>query len=287
MSNKVIMCWVIVALLLSQTVTASSLGNHNKKFTPSSKMSKSDWSDVNEMKRAWDAAIVRIPETNGSYSSYIMSDMTEQSSKALKSFPTIIYLHGCSGVWQGTYNRINFLANAGFVVIAPVSFARAKYPQSCDPDTVKSSMYRGTINMRKYDAEYAISHAKLLNWVDGNNIFLMGFSQGGVTTATFKSKHDATSVNARVIEGWTCHAGWGEYKGINASANEPVLSLVGENDPWFQNSWSLGDCGSYMNKDNGSRSIVLTKSALRSRHSLLEDKDLQKTVLEFLRSHMR
>jgi dienelactone hydrolase len=280
------MCWMIVALLTSQTVTASSLGNHNKKFTSTSKMSKSDWSDVNEMKRAWDAAIVRIPETNGSYSSYIMSHITEKSVKASQSFPTIIYLHGCSGVWAGTYTRLNFLATAGFVVIAPISFARKKYPQSCDPAIAKGGMYRGTLNMRQNDAAYAIANAKQLSWVDEDKIILMGHSQGGVTTATFKSKHDTTSVNARVIEGWTCHAGWGEYKGINASANEPVLSLVGKNDPWFQNSWSLGDCGSYMNKDNGSQSIVLPKGAISARHALLEDIDLQKTVLEFLRIHM-
>ena len=66
-----------------------------------------------------------------------------------------------------------------------------------------------------------------------------------------------------------------------------MLALVGKNDPWFQNGWTRGDCGTYINKDNGSRSIVLSEGVLSARHELLEDPNLQKTVLEFLRKHMR
>ncbi len=285
--NQSLVFFLLFILLVSHSATGNSLGNHNKKFTPSSEMSISDWSDVNEMKRTWEASLVRIPKPNGGYSSYVMSDITEKSVEALQSFPAIIYLHGCSGVWAGTYTRLNFLAEAGFVVIAPVSFARKKYPQSCDPAKASGGMYRGTLSMRQNDAAYAITNAKQLSWVDENNIFLMGHSQGGVTTATFKSKGDSTSVNARIIEGWTCHAGWSEYKGINASANEPVLALVAKGDPWFQNDWTRGDCSAYFNKDNGSRSIVLSEGVLSARHELLEDKDLQKVVLEFLHKHRR
>jgi dienelactone hydrolase len=285
--NKLSILLLALILLFSQSVSASSLGNHNKKFTPPSKVSKSDWLDASELNRTWEAALVRVPKANGTYSSYIMGKLFEYSVSALQPLPTIIYLHGCAGVWAGTYTRLNFLAKSGFAVIAPVSFARAKYPQSCDPANVKGSMYRGTLNIRQNDAGHAIAKAKQLNWVDENNIFLMGHSQSGVTTATFKSKDDKMSVNARVIEGWTCHAGWGEYEGINAPVNEPVLALVGKNDPWFQNGWTRGDCGTYINKDNGSRSIVLSEGVLSARHELLEDLNLQKTVLEFLRKHMR
>lgn len=286
MANKFHIIFFLLIFLLSQVVSASSLGNHNKKFTSATQMSESDWSSVDELKRTWDAAIVRIPKSNGAYSSFIMRDLNAQSITEFQSFPTIIYLHGCSGVWAGTYTRLNFLAKAGFAVIAPVSFARAKYPQSCDPASSKGGMYRGVLNMRQNDAAYAIANAKQLDWVDENNIFLMGHSQGGITTATFNSTDKHLSVNARVIEGWTCHAGWNEYKGINAPDNEPILALVGEDDPWFQNSWSRGDCGAYIN-NNGSQSIVLSKGALSARHALLEDRDLQKMVLEFLHVHMR
>ncbi len=274
-----------IFLLATQCLHATDLGNHNKRFTDPKDMTKKDWSYPKELERSWNAAIVRIPKGNQEYYSSVIKDISEYASPQ-KQFPTIIYLHGCSGVWQGTYTRINFFARSGFAVIAPVSFARAKYPQSCDIHKHKGGMYRHTLKMRQNDAGYALVKAKLLDWVDPNNIFLVGLSQGGVTTATFYSKEHVMAVNARVIEGWTCHAGWGEYKGINAPKNEPVLSIVGEKDPWFQNEWSRGHCGNFMKNEN-SQSVVFREGYLSRRHELLEDESVQNIVLDFLKKHIR
>jgi dienelactone hydrolase len=63
--------------------------------------------------------------------------------------------------------------------------------------------------MRQYDALNAIKNAKQLDWVDARNIFLVGFSEGGITSATVSTDFDS-GINARVIEGWACHAGWSE-----------------------------------------------------------------------------
>ena len=265
---------------------AASLGNHNKQFTAVSEMLKSDWTDENELQRTWNAALVRIPKGNGSYTSTTMEKLLRDGKEYLQSYPTVIYMHGCSGIWDGTYTRINLLASFGFAVIAPASFARKKYPKSCDPYTQQGGFYYGTLMMRQNDAGYAISQAKNLLWVDSENVFLMGLSQGGITTATFSSNDPNQSVKARVIEGWTCHAGWLEYKGINAPANEPVLSLVGKKDPWFQNHWTRGHCGAFMNKKNGSRSVVFDAGNLQYRHELFEDKSVQKIVLEFLQQQI-
>ncbi|MDW3095385.1 MAG: dienelactone hydrolase family protein [Gammaproteobacteria bacterium] len=274
----------VLSLFITQITLATDLGNHNKKFTDPTKMSKKDWTDPDELERVWKAALVRIPKDNGKFDSSIMKDLT-QKADTIKKHPTIIYLHGCSGVWEGTYRRLNFFAKSGFAVIAPVSFAREKYPQSCDVKSHKGSMYRFTLKMRQIDAGYAIEKAKQLDWVDPNNVFLVGLSQGGVTTATYSSKNPGMSVKARVIEGWTCHAGWHEYRGINASKNEPVLSVLGYKDPWFKNSWSRGDCGSYM-KNEASRSVVFKDGHLSTRHELLENKSVQNIVLDFLKKQI-
>ena len=274
----------LFCLLACSFIQAASLGNSTKKFTPVSEMKKSDWSDENEMQRSWNAALVRIPTENGSYTSTTIDKVQGKDKEHLKSYPTVIYLHGCAGVWDGTYTRINLLAESGFAVVAPASFARNKYPKSCDPYTNQGGLYRGTLAMRQHDAEYAIKKAKQLSWVDSNNIFLMGLSQGGVTTATLSSNE---SINARVIEGWTCHAGWPEYKGVNASVNEPVLALVGKKDPWFQNDWTRGDCGKFLNNNNGSKSVVYKTGNLQYRHELFEDKSVQKIVLEYLKQHLK
>ena len=113
----------------------------------------------------------------------------------------------------------------------------------------------------------------------------MGLSQGGITTATFSSKDNDLSVNARIVEGWTCHAGWPEYQGVNAPDNEPVLTLVGKNDPWFQDIWTKGNCAKFLNPSNGSQSIVFSDGYLSFRHELLESKQVKKIVLEFLKQH--
>lgn len=279
--------FTLLGLAPQSAVLADGLHNSTKQFTSPGKMSKSDWSDPAELQRTWDAALVRIPLGSSKFVETSMAKLDGVSNLPKKKFPTVIYLHGCSGIWKGTYRRIDFLAKNEFAVIAPASFARKKYPQSCDPAKHKGGMYRPTLKMRQLDAEHAIRKAKKLAWVDPRNVFLMGLSQGGITTATFHSKDPAASVRARVVEGWTCHAGWEEYKGIKAPASEPVLTLVGEGDPWFQNPATRGDCGKYLSPNNGSESVVFRTGRLRNRHELMEASEVQKKVLAFLRTHIR
>ena len=274
----------VLLLLYSSVLSGNGLNNQTKQSTPNSKMSSADWSSPDELHRTWQAALVRIPKHHQVYAGQI-SDLPIEALPVKEKLPIVIYLHGCSGVWWGTYIRLDFFAENGFAVIAPASFARAKYPKSCDPATKRAGLYRETLKMRQYDALNAIKNAKQLDWVDSKNLFLVGFSQGGITSATLSTNID-TTVNARVIEGWTCHAGWSEYRGINAPVSEPVLALVADQDPWFQDSWTRGSCGRYMNSENGSRSMVYRTGSLMSKHSLLDDSDVQNRVLEFLHTHM-
>jgi len=261
--------------------------NSGKKFTAASDMSSKDWNDPQELERVWQNSLLRIPSEEGKYASLQVSDMAKMRFSNQNKFPTVVYMHGCSGVWPGTIRRINFLARNGFAVVAPPSFARKKYPRSCDEYRHKGGLYRDTIKMRQNDAGYAIEKAKQLPWVDKNNVFLMGLSQGGITTATFYSKQDVHSVNARVIEGWTCTSAWREYKGLRAPKTQPVLSLLGSKDPWFQNPYTNGECTGFLNKKNGSKSVVYKKGALSYQHELLENTDVQNTVLQFLQQHIQ
>lgn len=290
--------------LFANQAFSGGVNNNTRAFTPMSEMSSQDWDNAAELQRVWQAALVRIPRGKGKYLLATIDTLDARNINRAIRHPTIIYLHGCAGIWEGTHTRINFLARNGYAVIAPASFAREKYPKSCEPATKQAGFYRGTLKMRQYDADYAIKKAKTLSWVDSNNVFLVGFSQGGIVAATLGH----TSLRARVVEGWTCHAGWNEYKGVNAPESEPVLTLVGINDPWFQNPWTRGDCVGSLNKHNGSISVVYTDEDLdhqhgsierngvkvtvldeylSHQHSLLENKKVQATVLQFLRSHMQ
>ena len=281
-----ILVFFTVLLCISSSAFCSGLNNSTKEFTPVLDMSHRDWKNPDELERTWRAALVRIPKSNGAFIETTV-DYFSSESTSKKKFPTVIYLHGCSGVWEGTFRRINLLAKNGFAVIAPISFARIKYPRSCFVDKKQGGLYPGTLKMRQYDASYAITKAERLSWVDSDNVFLMGLSEGGITTATLLSRNKKTSVNARVIEGWTCHSAWRDYAGIKAPKSQAVLALVGSNDPWFQNHWVRGDCGPYLKKGNGSKSIVFSKEPLMNTHELLEDIEVQDIVIQFLQTHIK
>ena len=288
--NKIIMRYIFIVMVALATgcgTGISGLGNSTRSFTHWLKMHPRDWADSLEMDRTWQAALVRIPKTGSTrFIRTTIGKLTSSNTAIKGTYPTVIYMHGCTGIWEGTLHTINFLAKNGYAVIAPASFARKKYPKSCEPSTHKGGLYQPTLKMRQNDAGYAIAKAKMLDWVDSENVFLMGLSEGGITTATFSSKDEDMSVKARIVEGWTCHAGWHSYHGLNAPDNEPVLSLVAKDDPWFQSRQLKGDCGRFMNKSNGSKSIVFADGYLRYQHRLLGSKKAKKIVIRFLKQNI-
>jgi len=279
---------IIGAMVLPNPAFTQDHGLHNssKRFTEPAKISWLDWSDPREMERTWRAAAVRIPTRKGQSKLVGIDNLQKELAGIKRKIPTVIYLHGCSGFWHGTHKRTKFLADSGFLVITPASFARKKYPKSCDVKTNKGGLYRGSVKIRQNDAGYAIEMARKLSLVDGDNIVLIGFSEGGVTAATFEPQNQQQQVRARIVESWTCNTPWSEYRGVNAPVSEPVLTLVAERDPWYQNQWTRGDCTQFLNDVNGSRSIIYRGELLGSSHALLEFKTVQDDVLEFLKNHL-
>ena len=247
-------------------------------------MQTKHFNEESEIKLTWENALLRVPRANGEIFSSTIKDLQGDEEFLKNKFKTIIYLHGCSGLWKGTALRLDFFAKNGYAVIAPASMARKKYPQSCDPDIKRGGLYRDILKIRQIDALNTVLNAKALSWTDNNNIFLVGLSEGAITTATYLPKNIASSVNGRIIEGWTCNAGWDEYRGINSPYNEPMMSLVAKFDPWFQIDVLKGDCGKYLNKNPLSKSIVVDDPILSKGHGLLHDQNIQKTTLEFLKS---
>ena len=277
---------VLVLACFPVLTAGTGLHNSSRTFTPPAEMQRADWNDPAEMERVWQAALVRLPMPDGEILSTTVGELRTLELDSHRVLPTVVYLHGCSGIWAGTYRRMDFLAANGYAVIAPPSLARKKYPRSCEPEKFVGGLYRGTLKIRQFDAGYAIRQAKLVPWVDADRMYLMGLSEGGITAATFRDDSGDTSVRARIVEGWTCNAGWREYRGIHAPEGEAVLTLLGANDPWFQNPYTKGKCTRFVNRRNdGSKSVVYTEGDLRDRHELLEDKAVQAEVLEFLDAH--
>jgi len=279
---------ILAALIVLAPARAQEAGLHNssKVFADPADVTPEDWSNVEEMDRSWRAALVHVPTGPGTSRKTSASALEAETGTNGKTFPVIIYLHGCSGFWPGTYKRVARLADLGFLVIAPASLARKKYPRSCTVKSRQAGLYRWSLTMRRFDAGYAIEKARQLPAADPTSIFLMGFSEGAMAAATFEAQNERQKVRARIVEGWTCHTPWVGHRGIKAPQDEPLLSLVAELDPWFQGYWVKGDCGTFMSKKNGSRSIVYRDEPLAAAHGLLEFPAVQQEILTFLNTYL-
>ncbi len=193
---------------------------------------------------------------------------------------TVVYLHGCDGINSLGIKTADLLAAAGYIVFVPDSFARRDKPASCDPQQFQGGLHREVLGWRQAEADHALKQAGMLPAVDPSRIFLMGLSEGAIATATY----DGQPLAGRIIEGWTCHAGWPEYRGLHAPANEPVLALSSENDPWFQDPVLRGDCGDFIAAPSPLRRSIVFRPPhpAASQHDLMWNAEARRLVLEFL-----
>ena len=239
--------------------------------------------DDADLLSTWLRAPVIVPGDEGLVRGWA-DDIGTRLSETVRPLPTVIYLHGCDGIGTIGHGSARLLAEAGYAVIMPDSFAREHKPKSCDPQREVGGFHRGVLAWRQAEANQAIRKARELDWVDPDNLFIWGFSEGGITAATVVGE----VVSARIIEGWTCHSGWSEYRGLAAPPSEPVLALVGGDDPWFRPAYLHGECGVFMEGRSGSRSVVYERpNFLATKHHLSWHSDTQELILKFLEKHQK
>jgi dienelactone hydrolase len=192
----------------------------------------------------------------------------------------VVYMHGCSGVNQLSVKTADMLAGEGYIVFVPDSFARANKPMSCDPLRYLGGLHREVLDWRHAEADHALKQAKALPSVDPSKLFLMGLSEGGITTATYVGE----PVAGRIIEGWTCHAGWPEYRGLHAPPTAPLLAPRAANDPYLHHPALRGDCSAYMMQSSALRRSVVFRPPhpAASHHDLMWNAEARRLVLEFL-----
>ena len=247
--------------------------------------------DPAELARTLDGAIVGIPAL------YLKSDDSSEKPYDLygyfallradlakklngKKLPLVIYMHGCDAkVAKLRYGEIDLYVDNDYAVLAPDSFARKYKPKSCESRTYTRGLHRGVIRFRLAEARNAHETVKTLPWVDQRNIFMVGFSQGGITAA----KYGRGGLAGRIILGWICHSGWPEYEGISGPREEPILAVVAARDPWFKYNSTLGHCGDYMFLRPNSESIVVDTSS----HRVQGSRKIQEKILQFLETNRR
>ncbi len=250
--------------------------------------------DPEELRRTIDAAIVAVPLEfmDGGEESTINSGAgrwyTVQAEvsriRSDAKIPTVIYMHSCSGYGSAGMGHIHALVDHGYAVIAPNSFARTFKPLNCDPESRTFGTFPGAMAMRLAEAWAAHAFALSLPWVDQHNIFMMGFSEGGATTARYA--HGGLA--GRVIIGWNClpsaqESLWSPYIGIKGPLNEPVIAVLGGNDPWFKRPELSGDCSTAL----ASRPRGLSIIAPDLGHNAIGDAEILERVLAFMARNRR
>ncbi len=231
--------------------------------------------DDAEVARTWDAAQVWLPGTVNATSVAVLDE-------AEKPNAVVLYAHGCDGLSRITTVTARFLAGAGHLVVAPDSFARQDKPASCDAAQTRGGLHRAVLGWRQDEMRYALARLHEIDALKGSPIILMGHSEGAIAVATIVAPDAAI----RIIEGWTCHAGWQEYRGLKAPEYQPVLALVGEDDPWFRQPVLSGDCGAFMQDKAQISKVYTAPDYLAGKHWLSTDTDVQALILNFVETHL-
>ncbi|SLN63332.1 dienelactone hydrolase family protein [Oceanibacterium hippocampi] len=260
---------IIVPVLLAVAILAGCAGSQ----------ASDSGSDADELLRTWEGAQIYLPGPRPRSGVRIRDVDLAAYEPSDGAVPVIVHAHGCTGLSRASAEFGYRMAKAGFLVIEPDSFARSYKPRSCDGPRAKGGFHRGVLGWRHAEIDHALKKVRELPFVDRDNVFLAGHSEGAIATATYEGE----VVSGRIIEGWTCHAGWPEYRGLAAPADEPVLALLGEDDPWFRGRAVLtGDCGAFM-RGAGQRSIVYrAPSPLADQHWLSFDEGVRAEILDFL-----
>lgn len=165
--------------------------------------------------------------------------------------PAVVLLHGCNGIGEEEEIVKLILAENGFAVFLPNSFARPGRRPNCDVASYAISLMPQAHEFRLQEIEHALARLGALPWIDADRIFLMGFSEGGMAAAAY----DGDQVAGVVIAGWHCQ-GREPYLGIKAPRRVPVLAIIGEDDPWYRAKRGR-HCGQVFDGRPGARSLVL------------------------------
>ena len=221
-----------------------------------------------DVEKSWDEAVVYMPGKSFTTSvNKILAD---------KPLPVAIYLHGCAGI-NKTHdaNWAALLTSQGFVVVMPDSLARPGRIPNCDPRIKGGNAFPAASAYRQQEIGYALEQTQKASWADKRNIFLIGFSEGGIGVA--QSRHNGFA--GRIIMGWTCtHKGNAELDGIYSPRDTPVLAIASVNDDWRKGKPTEGNCANKATDRQNFRQVDIPGSE----HSTFASTDAQKAVKDFL-----
>lgn len=143
-------------------------------------------------------------------------------------YPTILYMHGSSGLYRGEVYQRYIVEELGYLFFAPNSYKIKDRPTYQSPTKLKKYMKVHKVQVAEID--YNSKRLLKSGFVDKNNLFLMGNSEGGLAAAIFQSN----KFNDRIITAFSCESPY-FYTNfqLGSKKSEPFLNIIGTHDEFF------------------------------------------------------
>lgn len=114
--------------------------------------------DATELARTYKGALVYIPGGQGAEQGTV-ADLAVH----LFDVPAVVlYMHGCSGLIEIAHAAGRMYVEAGYVFVAPDSFARSDKPVSCRPEGPEGGLHRAVLSWRQAEVGHAIAQIRAL-----------------------------------------------------------------------------------------------------------------------------
>jgi dienelactone hydrolase len=235
---------------------------------------------LSDIEKTWASAVVALPALSADAPLISTMDSPEMTKRLAlladgEALPVVVYLHGCTGI--GNLDFIRSLADEGFAVVAPNSFARSFRPLQCEPETKTGGFNLFVYDFRLTEISFALEQLWFVEWADWSRMVLAGTSEGAVAVALYRGDE----FKGRVIAQWTCN-GAPFVAGLDAPSDEPIFSVVGADDPWYVDSAegeTREDCSKFFGDRPGSRSEFIYKPKA---HNVFQNAAMVEAIIYFL-----
>ena len=205
---------------------------------------------TSELAQIWEQAWLYIPGSEAPFlplpifgplgSAYVQERLKSLPPRV--TWPTVVFLHGCTGIQAPERRIASMLTRMGYAVILPNSQARSHRPSDCNSGTGEWGLAPMVHHLRRAELSHAMRQVRRLHWVDVHNLFLGGFGEGARAVALWGGQEE---VSAYLITGWTCIAppklAW--LGGLRLPAGRPVLAIVARDDLYYRWFEPKGSCG--------------------------------------------
>lgn len=176
--------------------------------------------------------IVRFPNVTPGAPASIEATLVRPAGHG--PFPAVVQLHGCAGVEAQSFRWARWLADRGYVALVVDSFGPRGIKGDC-----RSGPDDPPISARFDDAFGALRYLQSLDYVRGDRVAAIGWSQGGVYAMAAVNGPSLERARRRgvALPAAGFAAAVGVYPGgcfslVREQVVRPLLVLIGEADDW-------------------------------------------------------